>query len=61
VPPTGTQLRSPVREGSYLHRETSMDEAGAAEQPERQTSTSPRLQNSISPQLQKTVPVRWQS
>jgi len=51
---TGTLSRSPVKESSILHRETSVDDQdNSAEQAAQQ--------GSISPPPPKEIPVRWQS
>lgn len=48
---------SPVKESSFLHRETSVDDQDANEKP-----AMSRLGNSVSPSpIKEGVPIRWQS
>jgi hypothetical protein len=56
----GGQAGSPVKESSFLHRETSIDdqEDEGAKAPEKQNS---KEQSTSLPPAQKGVPIRWQS
>ena len=56
-PGVGAQSGSPVKESSFLHRETSIDE-----QDNEQQQGKGQLEQSVSPPLIKEgVPIRWQS
>lgn len=49
-----TQSGSPVKESSFLHRETSVDNQEKTPEAPQPASISP-------PPVQKAIPVRWQS
>ncbi|MCJ1244433.1 hypothetical protein MMC30_001631 [Trapelia coarctata] len=53
-PQIGGQSGSPVKESSFLHRETSVDDQDSTPPPEDQQAVSP-------PPAKEGVPIRWQT